>query len=125
MASQTSIDLVIANLPSWREDLTDWDESKIGDTLDLLSGNVNMVCRQFWIQRVSDTQPLTDINESGSSSPQSQNHEHAVAMLAYWDNNIAKGSYSKVSQIKRRYKRPRGYVPVDDYGYGGVYVRTD
>lgn len=125
MASQTSIDLVIVNLPTWRNDLTDWDDQKINDVLDLLAGNVNMVCRQFWVQRVSDTQPLTDISESGSSSPQSQNHEHAVAMLAYWDANISKGSFSKITQIKRRYKRPRGYIPIGDYGYGGVYARTD
>lgn len=125
MASQTGINLVAVNLPSWRTDLTDWDDEKIGDVLDLLSGDVNMTCRQFWVQRVSDTQPLTDISESGSSSPQSQNHEHAVAMLKYWDDNISKGSVSRIVKIKRRYKRPLGALPLDNYGYGGVYARTD
>ena len=125
MANQDLINLVCNNLPTWREELTNWNFQKIGDMLDLYGSDVPQVCRLFWLQRVSDTQPFVDVSENGSTASQSQDHAQAVAMLAYWDNNIAKGSYSKVSQIKRRYKRPRGYVPVDDYGYGGVYVRTD
>lgn len=114
------------NLPSWREDLTDWDDNKVASVLDLLKGNIAMASRQFWLDRVSNTQPLTDVTESGSSSPQSQNHEHAVAMLKYWDTNIALAPQSKTVKIKKRYPtRQGGFISADDYGYGGVYVRSD
>ena len=125
MANANLVGIVTINLPSWREELTDWDAQKISDMLDTFDGNVNLTCRQFWLQRVSDTQSFIDVNEGGSAANQSQDHEHAVAMLAYWDKQIAQGGRTSVGRIKPRYVRPRVAQTVDEWGYGGPYARTN
>jgi hypothetical protein len=127
LADQAKIDLVKINLPSWRVDLVpDWnDDTKIGTFLDTLSGNVNATVRQFWLDRVNATAPLTDVADVGASRPLSQAYQHAQEMLHYWDRIAASGDQtSKLGKIKQRYKR----CPTPPYGlnpYGGVYVRTD
>lgn len=126
MASASDIALVVLNLPSWRADLTDWNDAKVGTVLDQLNGNVTRTVRQFWIQRVGDTSPLTDVTETGSTVEQSQSYEHAVAMLEYWDKQLQGGNKTTFGKIKKRYEKPTGIViPLDPYGYGGVYARTD
>lgn len=126
MADQVKIDLVKDNLPSWRDEVTpDWDDDKIAAQLDLHSGSMPKVVRQFWFQRVSDTSALTDVADVGASRPLSQLYQHAQEMLRYWDKIAAEGGMaSSVGKIKKRYERH----PVGPFGlsqYGGVYVRSD
>jgi hypothetical protein len=125
LADQSKIDLVAINLPSWRDEIADWDDTKIGATLDALEGNVNSTVRQFWLDRVNATAPLTDVVDVGASRPLSQAYQHAQEMLRYWDRVAGTGGQGSVmGKIKQRYARQ----PVPPYGlsaYGGVYVRTD
>lgn len=123
MADQSKIDAVTLNLPSWRVELTDWTDQKVGATLDSLQGNVNATVRQFWVDRVNATAPLTDVADVGASRPLSQAYQHAQEMLRYWDRVAGTGGQgSTIGKIKRRYPKQvgRGLNP-----YGGVYVRTD
>jgi hypothetical protein len=124
LADQTKIDAVISYLPTWREDVTDWDDSKIASLLDTYSGNIYKVVRLFWVQRVSDTTALTDVSDVGASRPLSQTFQHALEMLKYWDKIAgSEGAMaSSVGKIKQRYKRYPGYGLNP---YGGVYARTD
>ena len=82
MADQDKIDLVKLNLPAWRGELASWDDTKIGNVLDQLKGNVNATIRQFWLDRVNDTSVLTDVSDVGASRPLSQTYQHAQEMLA-------------------------------------------
>ncbi len=125
MANQDLINLVCNNLPTWREELTNWNFQKIGDMLDLYGSDVPQVCRLFWLQRVSDTQPFVDVSENGSTASQSQDHAQAVAMLAYWDKQLTTGSRTSIGKIKKRYARPKVTAGLDDWGYGGPYAKTD
>lgn len=125
MADQVKIDLVKINLPSWRQEITTWNDTKIGQMLDTVSGNVSKTVRLFWLERVNNTSALTDIADVGASRPLSQTYQHAQDMLRYWDKIAGEGSTaSSVGKIKRRYQRhpqpPYGLTP-----YGGVYARTD
>lgn len=126
MADQSKIDLVKANLPSWREEVTpDWDDTMIGSLLDVHAGNVNKVVRQFWLQRVNDTAALTDVADVGASRPLSQLYQHAQEMLRYWDKLSGEGATaSSNGKIKKRYQR-HGSPPYGINPFGGVYVRTD
>lgn len=125
MADQAKIDLVKMNLPSWLNEIADWTDGKIGATLDALSQNVSSTVRQFWLDRVNATSPLTDVSDVGASRPLSQSYQHAQEMLHYWDRVAGTGGQaSALGKIKRRYERradrPYGLTP-----YGGVYVRAD
>lgn len=126
MADQVIVDLIKTEyLPSWREEITDWDDAKIAAMLDSHSGNATKVVRLFWLQRVSDTTALTDIADVGANRPLSQTYQHAQDMLRYWDKLAGEGSTATViGKIKRRY--PKRITP--PYGlnpYGGVYARSD
>lgn len=127
MADQAKIDIVKMNLPSWRVDLVpDWnDDTKIGAFLDALAGNATATIRQFWLDRVNATAPLTDVADVGASRPLSQAYQHAQEMLRYWDRVAGTGGQaSTIGKIKKRYQR----CPTPPYGlspYGGVYVRSD
>jgi hypothetical protein len=130
LATADQIAQVIKELPSWRQDLMSWDDNTVGTMIDLNS-NVNgqdpvaWTIRIFWVQRVALLSAATDVSESGSSRPFSQSYDHAMAMVKYYDGFIATGNFTIVGRIKRRYKRRPGvYLPMDDYGYGGAYVRT-
>lgn len=129
MASDANIALVQQNLPSWREELPvlPWDVTQIGLALDANGGNVLAAVRMFWVQRVSDTQPLVDVRDANSSRPLSQDYEQARQMLAYWDSYIEMGHGTRMGKIKKRYKNRNrgGTVGIDSYGYGSPYVRTD
>lgn len=123
MADQSAVDLVKLNLPAWRVQLTDWDDTKIGSVLDTMSGNVNKTVRQFWLQRVNETSALTDVADVGASRPLSQTYQHAKEMLEYWDRASGAGAAAtSVNKIKQRYPRGRNSSLNRD---GGVYVRTD
>lgn len=123
MADQAKIDLVVLNLPAWREEIADWTEAKIGDVLDKISGNVNAVVRQFWLDQVNSTSALTDIADVGASRPLSQTYQHAQEMLRYWDRVAGTGGQaSTTSKIHNRYPRHPGHGLRAD---GGVYVRVD
>lgn len=94
--------------------------------LDNNNGNVLEVIRAFWVQRVSDTQPLIDTDDADAKRSLSQNHGNAVRMLAYWDARIASGHRTRNGKIHRRWKHNRGpNMPIDQFGYGGPYVRVD
>lgn len=87
---------------------------------------VYKVVRQFWVQRVSDTQPFIDVHDANSTRPLSQSHEQAVKMLAYWDNYQETSHINRSGKIRKRYRRRRGIlVGSDPYGYGSPYARTD
>ena len=124
MADQAKIDSTKLYLPTWHEEITDWDDDKISNLLDTNDGNVNKVVRLFWVQRVSDTTALTDVADVGASRPLSQTFQHALEMLRYWDKMAGMGgtSSSSVGKIKQRYARypGQGLNP-----YGGVYARVD
>lgn len=123
MADQDKIDCVELNLPAWREELSDWSDTKIADVLDQLNGSVNRTVRQFWLQRVNETSALTDVSDVGASRPLSQTYQHAQEMLRYWDRIAGVGTtVSRVGKIKKRYERQpgEGLNP-----YGGVYARVD
>lgn len=140
MARQQDIAAVQMNLPSWAGQLSPnaWNSTYIGTILDTVNNNhpllgpeiawrlVNLTIRQFWIQRVSETQPLTDVHDASVSRPLSQDHEHAVGMLKYWDGQCGANLTTHVGKIRRRYRKRRGVlVGVDPFGFGGPYVRTD
>jgi hypothetical protein len=94
--------------------------------LDTNNGNVLSVVRLFWVQRVSDTQPLTDVHDANSVRPLSQDHAQAVKMLAYWDQYLETSHTNRNGKIKKRYKRHRGLVVgTDPFGFGSPYARTD
>lgn len=117
------VDAVKRNLPSWREEIALWDDTKIGATLDALQGNINQTIRQFWLDRVNDTAGLTDYAGVGANRPLSQTYQHAQEMLRYWDRLAGTGGLaSSVGKIKNRYPKHigRGLNP-----YGGVYARAD
>lgn len=122
MADQATIDNVKANLPSWKDELTDWTDTKIGTLLDANYGNAFAVCRLFWLSRVSDLAAISDMTDAGSTRPLSQTYQHAQEMLRYWDR-IAGVDATSVTKIKRRYHRHgRGFGLSP---YGGAYARTD
>lgn len=128
MANAQSVVQVQQNLPSWASTLpaNPWTDVYIASILDSNNGNVFSAIRLFWVQRVSDTQPLTDVHDANSSRPLSQNHEHAVRMLVYWDNFRETNHVERSRKIKRRWKHRRGsFVGVDQYGWGSPYARTD
>lgn len=148
MASQQAIAAVQMNLPSWAASLpaNPWTEQTINCVLDQFSRNLSddvwadpgygvplvgwqvvwRTVRQFWVQRVSDTQPLTDVRDSNANRPLSQDHLHALEMLRYWDNYIETSHTTRTGKIRRRYRKRRGVlVGVDPFGFGGPYVRTD
>lgn len=123
MADQAKVDAVKLNLPAWRLELTDWSDEKINTVLDSLSSNINSTVRQFWLDRVNTTAPLTDVADVGASRPLSQAYQHAQEMLRYWDQIAGTGrTGSKVVNIKKRYpeRYARGLL-----SSGGVYARTD
>lgn len=123
MADQSKIDAIKLNLPAWRSEITDWDDTKIGAVLDTLSANVNSTVRQFWLDRVNATSALTDVSDAGVARPLSQTFQHAQMMLEYWDRVAGTGGQaSVVGKIKRRYPERIGFGL---NRYGGVYVRTD
>lgn len=122
MADQATIDQVKANLPTWKDELTDWTDAKISTQLDANSSNVFAVCRLFWLARVSDLAAISDVTDAGSTRPLTQTYQHAQDMLRYWDR-IGGVDATSVTKIKRRYhKRGRGYGLSP---YGGAYARTD
>lgn len=128
MASARAIALVQQNLPTWCATLpaVPWDTNQIATVLDANCGNVLETVRAFWVQRVSDTQPLIDTHDADATRPLSQNHANAVRMLAYWDNRIEASHKTRCGKIHKRYKHTRGpNMPLDQYGFGGPYVRTD
>ena len=128
MATAQAIAQVQQNLPTWCETLpaVAWTSTYIGGVLDANCCNVLETIRAFWVQRVSDTQPLIDTDDADAKRMLSQNHGNAVRMLAYWDNRIATGHRTRNGKIHRRYKHSRGpNMPLDAFGYGGPYVRTD
>lgn len=122
MADQALIDKVKVNLPSWAEELTAWDDTKIGAVLDSIKSNVPGTVRLFWLHRVSDLAAISDVTDASSTRPLSQTYQHAQEMLKYWDR-IGGVDASSVVSIKRRYRRRRGGYGLSDYG--GVYARTD
>lgn len=124
MASQTSIDVVKDNLPTWAVEIAGWDDTKIIEILDKVEDNAVKTVRLFWLQRVSDTAAFTDVADAGSNRPLSQTYQHAREMLDYWDKLAGVVGGTKIGTIKRRYPKPVGnVVPLSDYG--GVYARTD
>lgn len=129
MATSQAIQLVKQNLPSWAATLpaNPWTDSVIGTTLDTNNGDVLQTVRTFWVQRVSDTNPLTDVHEADSSRPLAQSFDHALKMLAYWDSYIETSHSTQFTKIKRRYprRRPGILVGIDPYGFGSPYARTD
>ena len=127
-ACANPVALVQQNLPTWATTLpaVSWDSTYIQNMLNQNGNNVLAVVRLFWLQRVSDTSPFTDIHDANSSRPLSQSHEHAVKMLAYWDNYIETGHTRRSGKIKKRYKHRKGLViGVDPFGFGSPYARTD
>lgn len=130
MSTQDQIDQVTKELPTWRIDLMGWDDTTVGTMIDLNSNvrgqdPVAWTIRIFWVQRVAILSAATDVSESGSSRPFSQSYEHAMEMVKYYDSYIATGNFTTLGKIRKRYRRPHGvYMPMDDYGYGGAYVRT-
>lgn len=98
----------------------------IGSILDTNNQNVLAAVRLFWVQRVSDTQPLTDVRDTSATRPLSQDHDQAVKMLQYWDQYIEVGHSTRNGKIRKRYLRRRGLnILPDQYGYGSPYARTD
>jgi hypothetical protein len=125
LADQITIDQVKLNLPSWVDELTNWDDTKISGVLDGNQNNVFATVWQFWLQRVGDLSALTDVTDAGASRPLSQTYQHATDMLKYWDS-VAGFNATSVGRIKRRYHRRHGqYPPYGLQPYGGAYVRTD
>lgn len=128
MATTQAIARVQQNLPTWCTTLpaVSWDVPYISGVLDTNHGNVLETVRAFWVQRVSDTQPLIDTDDADAKRPLSQNHANAVRMLAYWDNRIEGGHRTRMGKIHKRYKHTRGAnMPLDSYGFGGPYARVD
>jgi hypothetical protein len=127
LADQTTIDTVKSYLPSWTEELTNWDDAKISSILDSNGNAVLVTVYMFWLQRVGDLSALTDVTDAGASRPLSQTYQHAQDMLHYWDA-VSGQNATSVGKIKRRYPVRHGRRGVPPYGlqpYGGVYVRTD
>ena len=123
MADQAKVDLVKLNLPAWRADITVWDDTKVGDVLDMLSANVNATVRQFWLDRVNETAALTDVADVGASRPLSQTYQHAREMLSYWDRVAGTGGQASTNgKIKERYEKHPGRGLTS---YGDVYARVD
>ena len=129
MATQQAIASVQQYLPSWASTLpaNPWTTETISNTLDTNCGDVYKTVRAFWVQRVSDLQPLTDVREADSGRPLSQNFDHAFKMLTYWDAYLETSHETKFTKIKRRYRKPRPgiLIGVDPFGFGSPYARTD
>jgi hypothetical protein len=125
LADQGTIDQVKVYLPSWLDELTNWDDTKIGTVLDSNGNNIFGTVYTFWLQRVGDLSALTDVTDAGASRPLSQTYQHAQDMLRYWDA-VAGQNATSVGKIRRRYPKRHGmYPPYGLQPYGGVYVRTD
>ncbi len=60
-----------------------WDSAK---ALARWAGTIYRTVREFWLDRTNDTAGYLDLTNDGL--PASQLHDHAKAMLQYWDDLI-------------------------------------
>lgn len=104
MASAENIAYVKEQLPTG-----EWDDDKIGQMIDQL-GSPAKAIRLYWSGKVANTSMYVDVSESSSSRSLSQEYQHALEMLRYWDaivdredtqENAAIASRSFSRKIKR------------------------
>lgn len=74
-----------------------WTDEKIAQEW---TGWVPTTVRLYWLQRVNDTVMYINLPKDGL--PANQIHDHAVAMLKYWDDWCNKHRPTRMGQIRNR-----------------------